>query len=251
MNLRDCISGFDGILVIADLHGDIESLVKARHYAKNHNLFFLSLGDLVDRGPFPFETVKEMLNIVESESGAMTYGNHDDKHYRHAIGNKVNFSGDAVRTMHAVGEERTPEFFEIYKKLYAHERTALYHYIDNFVFAHASCHPSMWQYPAQLSSEAKSRALYGEVTGKYGSDGKPERVYNWINEIPEGHYIIVGHDRTAIHDVKLVTPLVVTNGHKGTAIFSDTGCGKGGFLSGVVLKVNETTTELDKFIHFE
>src|SRR5579864_7827624 len=99
MDLQECKKKFEGMVVIGDLHGDADSLKKARHYAKKHSLFLLSLGDLVDRGSQPFETVKMMFDIVEAGDGGLVIGNHDDKHYRHAIGNKVKFSHDAQKTL--------------------------------------------------------------------------------------------------------------------------------------------------------
>ena len=251
MDLMEHKHRFIGILAIGDLHGDIEALKNAYHYAKKHNLFLLSLGDLVDRGPFPFETVKAMAEIVEAGDGAFTIGNHDDKHYRHALGNKVTLSGDAQRTLHAVGEDRMQEFFVLYKKLYEHPTSGFYHYIDGWLFAHGASHVSMWDHPTTLTSEAKSRALYGQVTGKKDVTGMPERVYEWIDEIPEGKSVIVGHDRKAVYDVKLKVPLMIANDRSGLAIFADTSCGKGGLLSGIELRFGSIRTELEKFVQFE
>ena len=86
---------FSGILVIGDVHGQLDSFMSAVEYSKKNDLFFISLGDLVDRGPRPFEVVNEMFNIVEQDRGHFIIGNHDDKFYRYAKGNKVRLSKDA------------------------------------------------------------------------------------------------------------------------------------------------------------
>ncbi|PWU00809.1 MAG: hypothetical protein C5B52_08300 [Bacteroidetes bacterium] len=251
MDLKLLAQGYDGLLAIGDLHGDIEALMKAYNYARKHKLFLVSLGDLVDRGPFPFETVKTIVEIVDQGHGAFVIGNHDDKHYRHALGNKVTLSGDAQRTLHSVGEDRMEEFFDLYKKLYHHTNSSYYHYCDGWIFVHGASHPDLWSYPEKLGDGAKSRALYGEVTGKRDGAGMPERIYTWIDEIPEGQAVIVGHDRKAVYNIKLVTPLMVANENSGLAIFVDTSCGKGGLLSGVVLKFGAYRTEFETFINFE
>jgi protein phosphatase len=251
MDLKKITQGFAGLLAVGDIHGDIESLIKAHNFAHKNNLFLLSLGDLVDRGPFPFETVQAMLNFVKQGEGGLIRGNHDDKHYRHALGNKVTLSGDAQRTLHAVGEDRLKDFYSIYTELYDHPHTGHYHYLDNWLFAHGASHETMWDFPDVLSSEAKSRALYGQVTGKHDEHGMPERIYEWIDEIPEGKVAVVGHDRKAIYNVKLKTPLMVSNDNGGMAIFTDTSCGKGGILSGVIIKFDHDKSLFERFIQFE
>ena len=252
MNLKECIADFSGLLVIGDLHGEIDSLMRAITYAKKHALLLVSLGDLVDRGPFPFETLSKMLEVIESGEGVFVRGNHDNKHYRNAIGNNVRFSLDAMQTLESVGTGRMLEYLNKYVTLYEHPSSSYYHYIDNWIFAHGASHTKMWEYPDTLSNAVRSMALYGEVTGKQDAEGRPERIYSWIDRIPEGQCVIVGHDRKAIYDIKLKSPLLVTSKVTGgVAIFADTGCGKGGVLSGVVLKLSSEGPVLDKFVQFD
>jgi len=251
MNLKSIIEKFNGIIVIGDLHSDYDSLMKSINYARNHNLFLVSLGDLVDRGPFPFETVEAIHNEVISGNAAFVIGNHDDKHYRHILGNKVKLSNDAQRTIYDVGEERFQEFSRMYVGLITHKNSGHYHYIDDFILVHGATHSELWNYPITCENTVKFRALYGEVTGKVDSEGMSERLYNWINEIPTGKWVIVGHDRKPIHNVKISYPLMIQNDIGGNVIFVDTSCGKGGVLSGVILKNVDSSYQLEKFIQFE
>lgn len=255
MNLDKVTINFNGMLVIGDLHADVDSLRRARQYALHHNLFIVSLGDLVDRGPCPYETVVELLDIVDNGNGALVIGNHDSKHYRYALGNPVEMSGDPQNTLLCVGTDRVEQYLSAYKALYEHARTGVYHYIGNWTFVHAAAHVDILERKENLSAEAYSYALYGEVTGKRDIDGKPERVYNWINHIPKDEYVIVGHDRKAIHDVMLSHPMLLTNKDTGgSVIFADTGCGKTGVLSGVVLTFvplpGHIHVSLSRFIQF-
>jgi len=71
----------------------------------------------------------------------------------------------------------------------------------------------------------KILSLYGEGPARFG-DNLPPRTYNWIDLIPNGFAVVVGHDVRSTG-----TPLKVVNSSGGIAIFLDTGCGKGGHLS--------------------
>lgn len=252
MDIKEYACSYAGLLVIGDIHGDIESFMRAINYAEKNTLFLVLLGDLVDQGPFPFETLSEALNLLENGSAVFVRGNHDNKHYRNAKGNSVRFSNDARRTIQDVGADRLNDYLSRYVTLYEHPKSDYYHYIDNWTFAHGGTHHSLWDRAGQISSKAKSMALYGEVTGESDDDGLPARIYTWVDSIPDGQCVIVGHDRKAIHNVTLKEPLVISSTvTNGVAIFADTGCGKGGILSGVVLKfTDDKKLVLDKFKKF-
>lgn len=224
---------FDGILIIGDVHADYASFSKAVQYAKENNFFLVSLGDLVDRGSEPFEVVSEMAKLIYDGRAAITIGNHDDKLYRYHKGNKVLLSTDAQRTLDIV--DNKDEFLNIYSTMLDDKIfSAYYHVFDDFILTHAASHPSMWD-GTEFDKSAKFLTLFGETTGKTDIDGIPERLYNWVNEIPSGKTVIVGHDRKPIFNKQIFEPLVQTNNNDGKVIFLDTGCGKNGFLSSIVL----------------
>lgn len=244
-------NNFAGMLVFGDVHADYELFMKAYHYAEHNNYFFMSLGDLVDRGSFPYEVVSKMHEIVKAGKGGFTIGNHDDKFKRFAGGAKVSFSYDGRNTLANVGPERQVEFLRMYTEMIdTPVLSGMFHTFDDIILIHAASHPDMWTANANFSSAAKSRALYGEITGKKLSDGYPERIYTWIEEVPIGKTIIVGHDRMPIYDIPIVEPLIRTSNHGGKVIFTDTGCGKGGYLTGTVV-VHDKRFKVEKFMEFK
>lgn len=244
-------ASFDGILAVADIHGDIESLTRAVKFARSENYFIVFLGDLVDRGKYPFETVKLVHEIVYDGHGAFIIGNHDDKMHRYAKGADVRFSRDATRTLEDVGTDRMDEFLKMYTSLCEDKFfTSFYHHFGDISMVHAAVHPSMWEDTKVIKKEAKYRFIVGETNGKSDEDGYPVRLYSWISEIPSGKTVIVGHDRAPIHNVLIDKPMVCTNENGGKAIFLDTGCGKGGYLSGALILHDKNGFRFEKLIDF-
>ena len=78
---------------------------------------------------------------------------------------------------------------------------------------------------------ALARALYGEPTGRTQPDGYPERSLRWVDRIPAGLTVYCGHDRRSTDG----RPYVRRGAAGGTAVFLDTGAGKGGHLSWIDL----------------
>jgi protein phosphatase len=78
---------------------------------------------------------------------------------------------------------------------------------------------------------AVARALYGEPTGRVQPDGYPERSLRWVDRIPPTMTVYCGHDRRSQNG----RPYVRKGQAGGTAIFLDTGAGKGGHLSWIDL----------------
>lgn len=227
---------FDGMLIVGDVHGDYASFMRAYEYAKSENFLFMSLGDLTDRDRYPFEVVKKMHELMYDGRAAFTIGNHDDKFRRYYYGSKVRFSFDARQTLEDVGVEREAEFLKMYTEIIEDKMlSGLYHKFDDFILVHGAFHPGMCDEKNTESESLRSRALYGETTGELYPDGYPVRAYTWIGEIPMGKTVIVGHDKQPIHNVPITEPMVVSNPNGGKAIFMDTGCGKGGFLTGAVM----------------
>lgn len=245
-------NSFDGMLVIGDVHADIDAFRQAVEYAKREHYFLMSLGDLVDRGPNPYEVVDLMHEVIYNGDGGFVIGNHDNKFYRHANGSKVVFSQDAQNTIKSVGEERMPTFLQKYCAIVSDRYLSGYfHEFDNIMLVHGATHPAMWEESPALTSSVTSRAMYGETTGEFYEDGKPVRHYTWMSDVPEEKVVIVGHDRAPIHNEYITEPMVVTTENKSTVIFLDTGCGKGGFLSGqLILKDKKGNFVRDGFLKF-
>lgn len=232
---------FDGMLVFGDVHGDYASIKRAYDYALVNNFFFMSLGDLVDRSDKPYETVELMYNVMERGDGGFVMGNHDDKFYRHSIGNKVHFSGDAKQTLVDVGVDREDEFFRMYVAVMSDPFfSAIYHTFDDIYLVHAAAHAAMFSGFANVSKSERARYLVGETNGDRHPNGYPVRLYHWIDDIPAGKTVIVGHDRTPFDfEAVLTSPKEVANKRGGKVVFMDTGGGKGGYVTGAVIKANK------------
>lgn len=243
---------FDGMLVIADIHGDFESYGRATAFADAAGLFVLSLGDLVDRGPSPFEVVSDMHARMKAGRAGFCVGNHDDKFRRLHHGAKVSLSLDARRTLESVGEERREHFLTMYTEVVEMSvMSGLFHTFGDYTFVHAASHPAMWEGVTELGKSARSRALVGETNGETYADGYPVRLYNWVDEIPMGKTVMVGHDKMAVFNVPLMAPLTKSSPNGGKAIFMDTGCGKGGFLTGAVFMKHKGKFRLETFKEFK
>lgn len=253
-DLSNAVKGsyFEGVLVVGDLHAEFDSLRRAYKYATENNLFFMSLGDLVDRGSHPFECVEFVHNLMMSDRAGFCVGNHDDKFRRFAHGANVSLAKDHLNTFAAVGDERKEEFLKMYVEICEMSLASGYfHVFDDLILVHAASHPCMWEDTEAFGSTARARSLYGETNGDVYPDGLPVRLYNWVDEIPAGRTVIVGHDRSAIFNVPLTEPMERVNANGGKAIFLDTGCGKGGFLSGAVLRNTKNKFKFEGFVDFK
>jgi hypothetical protein len=253
INLSDYIrSSFDGILVLGDIHSNIEAFLKAVDFCKKENYFLLSLGDLVDYGHNPFEVIDALHELWLEERAGFVIGNHDDKFYRYYKGNKVRLSHGQEKTLELVGNDRLDDFFKKYMSIIEDPIfSSLYHRIGNFVFSHGAFHSSMVLLDEGVENEMKAYALYGETNGEYESDGFPVRLYNWIHDIPENVVSIVGHDRKPVFGETIFSPLHVTGNNGGKVIFMDTGCSKGGYLSGLAISINDRKFKIDKSLEFK
>jgi hypothetical protein len=242
------------MLVFADVHGDYESFKRAHDNAKKENFFFMSMGDLVDRARQPFEVIKAMYDIMYDGRGGFVIGNHDDKHHRAFKGAKVSFSKDSKQTLADVGEERMAEFSHMYSSIIEDKMlSGLFHKFGDITLVHAASHPSIWDGAKENSTgkTARSRFLVGETNNEKYDDGYPVRLYNWIDEIPIGKTVMVGHDKQPIHNIPIEKPMTVLNKDGGKAIFLDTGCGKGGFLTGAVILHDKKRFKIDSYVEFK
>lgn len=254
MDLRTLVDTekYSGVLVLSDLHAVLSALTQATVYAKENNLFMLMLGDLVDGGSEPIECLNIIRNILNAEAGAMVIGNHDDKFYRYSIGNSVVLNKDQIDTLEIAEAMAPGALSELMIELISHRNSSYYFYYDKFLFAHASAHKSIWEYPEKIGRAQKAMCLYGEVDGTRDVNNLPNRTYRWVDDVPAGHSIVVGHARGALGKAHTL-PLIVRNDNGGHAYFTDTSCGKGDGnnpLNGTVLSVYGDTLRFSNFVPF-
>jgi protein phosphatase len=219
--IQSLLSG-RGIRIVGDVHGD----ARAFALAAENDFFLVQLGDLVDDGPDSAGALEIMFRLIDEKRGLFLLGNHDFKLARALRGDKV-LRAPALETTIAsltpAQQERAA--FEIM-------RAPAWIEHENVFMVHGGFHRAMLgqpspPFPTGRPDALQARALYGQTTGRTTGAGKPERLLNWVDDIPAGMTVYCGHDRRSVDD----RPYVKHGALGGTAIFLDTGAGKGGHLS--------------------
>lgn len=237
---------FNGISVSGDVHGCILSLRQAIKWAYMRNNFIVLLGDIIDYGYDSLECIHEVYQMIISGNGVCVLGNHEVKfqkwlqQYKEndikvklSPGNKI-----TINSYHNLSEDEKLILENRFNTIMNLSRN---HWIfGKSLFTHGAATKEMWNnYLSRLSGKNKSYALYGEISRDIPKkdDGYPNRIYTWVDDIPENHYVFVGHD---IRDIN--KPLIHINEQNGKAVFMDCGSGKGGSLFSADLIYNENDT---------
>ncbi len=215
--------------MVGDVHGDFRAFSRAAET----DLFLLQLGDLVDYGPDSSGVLRLMFRLIDERRGAFLLGNHDIRLGRALAGGAARVSEALSLTISQLDDGlRTRALQEI-------GRAPAWLRRNDAVFVHAGFHTVMLTHNPPQAIELTStrvdpvlsRALYGEPTGRTQPDGYPERSLRWVERIPAGVTVYCGHDRRSTDG----RPYRRQNQLGGTAIFLDTGAGKGGHLSWIDL----------------
>ena len=228
-----------GITVVGDVHGEVGRLREALEWARSRSHFVWLLGDVVDYGKQTLETVDVVHDAVMRGEAAMVLANHERK-----IARWLNREGDNLRisdgnrvtitALERLSSRDRNRWIGRFRALLAH--TALLQQFDDLTLAHAAVHPSLWSAPEQKAVE--HYAVYGEsdhCAGYY------RRTHRWIDAVPAGQMVIVGHEIVAEY------PMVCTGAKGGKVVFLDTGCGKGGVLSSADLRFTPEGLRLECF----
>ncbi|NJO62888.1 MAG: hypothetical protein HC836_33105 [Richelia sp. RM2_1_2] len=195
--------GFKGITVVADVHGMREALKSAINWGSSRNHFLIFLGDVIDYGPKPIECINDVYDVVMAGRGCLVYGNHERKIERWIEQNKKN----NIKVRLSEGNQVT---VDLIKKLNSWQRDtfenkycALMHTarnayrVQNILFTHGAADPKMFKIDEHRFSDKtlSSLSLFGEIDQQEPlCDTYPNRIYNWVDHIPENHVVIVGHD---------------------------------------------------------
>ena len=232
-----------GITLVGDVHGELAALTAALQWAKARQHFVWLLGDVIDYGADTLETADAVHRAVMSGCAAVLIGNHERKiarwlyqsengkpHIRINDGNRVTI--DALNRLKPPARK---QWIGRFRALLGH--ASLMQQIDNLTLLHAAAHPSLWEAKPNPTL-VEQFALYGE--GDH-SGGKFRRVHHWIDAVPLGKTVFVGHD------VLAPFPTILTGAKGGQVVFLDTGCGTGGFLSTADLRFNDAGLRLECF----
>jgi protein phosphatase len=212
---------FRGIRVISDVHGQAAAFAAAVDEARARDLAVIQLGDLVDRGPSSDGVARIALDLVAQRRGLFVVGNHDDKFRRAARGNPVRIGKNLQRTLDQLARAGLTERFAD-----AVAAAPLWLRSGRAVFVHGAFAPGMleqaapttYAHPTHTKHPLAHLALYGETTGELDADGEPTRTYGWVDAIPAGVTVYIGHD---IREPGRIT--TVTGRHGGSAVCLDTG----------------------------
>jgi protein phosphatase len=214
------------VRVVGDVHGDATAFA----YAIATDRFIVQLGDLVDHGPDSAGTLRMMFELLDTRRGLFILGNHDLKLARA-------LSGDQVRIEPVVQTsiDQMDDALKILTMQHVAKAPAWLRH-GSALFVHGGFHTAMLEQPSpdhglERPQGPLARALYGEPTGRIQPDGYPERSLRWVDRIPDGITVYCGHDRRS-NDGR---PYVRHGALGGTAVFLDTGAGKGGHLSWIDL----------------
>jgi protein phosphatase len=234
-------SRFIGIRVIGDVHGDFTAFLQAVNEAREQSLFVIQLGDLVDRGSDSPGCLLLAFGLRASGDGVFIKGNHDDKLQRVLAGQPVMVRGELIRTLAAIDADQDADAF---RKLVLAELNATPFWLrfGQYFFVHGSFAPIMLDYrqPDDMPTRREAKkythlALRGEtpeqIKGKAvpeDANGHPIRIYSWIDDVPPGLSVMVGHEALSTEDV-----VERCGSMGGRVVFCDTGCGKNGKLSWV------------------
>jgi protein phosphatase len=220
------------IRVVGDVHGDARAFAAAAAT----DLFIVQLGDLTDSGPDSAEALRIMFRLIDAGRGLFVLGNHDLKLARALAGQDVRMDETLAGTLaqldptlraRALGEiRRAPSWLR-------HRRADG----SDVLFVHGGFHTEMMTMAPPLAPEGRvqgvlARALFGEPTGRTRHDGFPERSLRWVDRIPARLTVYCGHDCRSSDG----RPYVRIGAAGGTAVFLDTGAGKGGHLSWIDLR---------------
>ncbi len=209
--------------VIPDVHGEAEALAERLTAARRGGRFVVQLGDLVDRGPDSARALALMLDVVDAGDGVMIRANHEWKIVRALRGHDVELKPMHVRTLAEF--DARPGLAE--RLLAAWDAAPAFALWRDWLFVHGAWHPAMTDPDGDAGTNAVfARALYGQTTGRCDPKGRPERIWNWVDDLPAGRKVIVGHDRRADGVV-----LRRDGALGGAAYLLDLGCGKGGPLA--------------------
>ena len=214
------------IRVVGDVHGDATGFA----YATATDRFVVQLGDLADHGPDSAATLRTMFDLIEQGRGLFILGNHDLKLARVLSGDHVRVEPVVQATVDTLDDKLKAQVLHYVAQAPAwlRHRSAL--------FVHGGFHTAMLEQTSPGHGLARpygavARALYGEATGRVQPDGYPERSLRWVDRIPAGTTVYCGHDRRSTDG----RPYVRHGALGGTAVFLDTGAGKGGHLSWIDL----------------
>lgn len=226
------------IRVIGDIHGNAKDFVEFTQDAIQKDMHIVCVGDYVDRGSNSPGVMSRVLMLMQMDNVTPIVGNHDDKFWRWLNGSDVKIAHGLDLTIRQLEDHPHGDTLKE-QWLTEMPKWPVWVTHGNVTFVHGAFHPVMLRQSVLLHKDKKdfkaivARAFYGQVEKDQSTeDGFPVRRLDWVDEIPEGHTVFVGH-----HVYSETEIIRKTGAQGGTAVFVDTGSGKGGPLSFIDIEV--------------
>jgi protein phosphatase len=184
------------------------------------------VGDLVDRGPRIFDTVRLVQGMVAAGSAFCVPGNHDMKLMRKLRGKDVHITHGLAQSLAEIDGLADDIRGPFCKELVDFLDSLVSHYVfddGKLVVAHAGMKADM---QGRGSGKVRDFALYGETTGETDEFGLPIR-HNWAAEYRGSAMVVYGH--TPVPEPEWLNRTVNI----------DTGCVFGGKLTALRYPENE------------
>lgn len=233
--------------IIGDVHGCLdelkELLVKLgysegedRLYRHPQQRIFVSVGDIVDRGPNAYNALIFMKKHIEAKLAVMVMGNHENKFARYLVGRNIKVGHGLQATIDQLPSDldrkALAEFLFANLKPYY-----LYEYENKTLVAitHAAFKD---EFIGFNNKGIQAYCMYGPISGQ-NEDGKPNRIHWEIDHV--GIPVVYGH--TVTEDFKPK--------HGSDTVCIDTGCVFGGALTCLRLPESEFISVPAKKVYFE
>ena len=243
----------DRILVVGDVHGNLPAMQWAVQLAQQQQRHLVWLGDVVDYGTHNLACVKLAYDTVSQGTAHVIWGNHERKIDRwiqsdwgtRYQGRLSDANWATVREIQSLTPERRARFAAAWRALNAWSTQHVTQ--GSWCMTHGAAHDVMWRTQAhRLSGEAGNCAFFGEVHEQEPTraDGYPNRTWRWVDSVPPGHTVVVGHDYL---DRVNHAPVIKVNDQGGRVICIDTGCSKGGVLTALAVDICDNHHEVHQF----
>jgi hypothetical protein len=227
--IDELVRGRAGLRVIGDVQGYADPFRELIAEARRLDLAILQLGDIIDRGPDSPGAMALMLDVAARGDGLQIAGNHCDKFFRFRQGRRVEITRSGLAlTLDQLGRRADGEdLARRYAEYVA--RPPLWRSAGAFFFVHGAFHPAMRRRrPPTVADRQREKwlaalALFGETSGETTADGKPVRTYRWLDKVPAGLTVCIGHDVVSTTEIA-----VRDSAQGGRVVHLDLGPDRGG-----------------------
>jgi Calcineurin-like phosphoesterase len=171
------------IIICYELDDELHFIVS---HAQSRRVVFV--GDFIDRGPYPVEVLKLVMDMCEQGQALSVVGNHDNKLRKYLSGQKVSETHGFGLTRNII--DQTPiEFRQKVLNFLSNLPSHLLLNNGDLVVTHAGCEERMH---GKDSAKITSFCQYGLVTGEINEDNLPIRG-DWAVDYYGKALVVHGH----------------------------------------------------------